>query len=413
MAPRSSTPARSAPRNVTPEAEQRAVVTVSEKRAVTLGFVKAGIADQKRTLAAMMGSEIDFQRFVAVCVWAIQRTPALLDCDPLSLLEAVKDAIYYELEPIGFMGEAAIVPYRPEGAAKAIATFQPMYRGLAKLARRSGEVAAIDAQIVYARDEFAVELGSDPRIVHKPYVAGGTDRSLDAPDDRGAYRLVYAWARLRSGELIPRLLSMADIAKRRQASQAWRRSGASSPWGQWPEPMMLKSAMKALCNSGSVPRSIKLAKLIEADDLQEVGTGPRTGRDLEALQTATGADALAELHAALGLDLGGPASADPGATDGAAGRPAEERAPEVHGGAPAGSGAPGASTEPRASGEPVAGDPGPAEPVQAVQAEPERKLCAKASPYGDGETCRLLANHEGLHRGSSKQSWADPEGGAK
>ena len=40
------------------------------------------------------------------------------------------------------------------------------------LARRSGEIASIDAQTVYENDTFDLSFGFEPTLVHKPYLKG-------------------------------------------------------------------------------------------------------------------------------------------------------------------------------------------------------------------------------------------------
>jgi recombination protein RecT len=88
---------------------------------------------------------------IASSLWCA-RMPALARCTPESFLGALLTASQLGLEA-GPTGEAYFVPYGQ------VCTFIPGYRGLIKLARQSGQVSDIYAEIVYENDEFDVTLG--------------------------------------------------------------------------------------------------------------------------------------------------------------------------------------------------------------------------------------------------------------
>lgn len=183
-------------------------------------------------------------RFLTVAVDAIVRDASLLSADLLSLVASVRHAAIMGLEPTSVMGEGAIVVYRDsDQGGKKIAQFQPMVRGLQKLARNSGQVAAIGVDVVRRNDIFEYESGSNPRIVHKPFIAGFTSSDAEEPGDVvGA----YAYIRLTTGELLPLFMSTAEIHKRRGISKSFRSSGENSIWGKWPEEMMKKTVLRRL-----------------------------------------------------------------------------------------------------------------------------------------------------------------------
>jgi phage RecT family recombinase len=105
------------------------------------------------------------------------------------------------LEPDGLMGEAFLVPYGN------VATFQAGFKGLCKLARQSGEIDDIWAEVVYEGDEFDEEKGLAPRIVHKP---------CKDFTKRGGLLAAYAVARFKGGATRARVIYGDEIEKVKQ-----------------------------------------------------------------------------------------------------------------------------------------------------------------------------------------------------
>lgn len=192
-------------------------------------------------------------RFVTVALHTATSDPDLLRATTESLVESIRDAAMYGLEPVGFSGDGAIVVYdekrvvtrpgRRPGTTVEVeirvptAQFQPMYRGLLKLARRSDEIAAIDAQVVYEGDEIALETGSSPFVRHIPTLDGSK---------RGGYRGAYAYARLRNGELHVDYMTSAEIEVSRKQSRARNSLGWSTFWQEMARKTVLRRLMKRL-----------------------------------------------------------------------------------------------------------------------------------------------------------------------
>lgn len=187
--------------------------------------VRAALKAREDQLLALLGGSIPLERFLTVALHAVNSNRDLLRCTPLSIVEAIREAAALRLEPTGLLGDAYIVRYGDT------ARLMPGYRGLLKLARRSGEVVQIDAHVVYAGDEFAIEQGSEPRIRHIPTLG-----------DRGGYLGAYAFARMTSGELITEWMNYADIEQIRRSSRA----GGDGPWVAWWAEMARKSVLRRL-----------------------------------------------------------------------------------------------------------------------------------------------------------------------
>jgi recombination protein RecT len=200
----------------------------------------------------LAGSGITPDRFMAVVLNSIVRSPDLQTASLESILDSVRVAATLRLEPTGILGEGYIVKY------KNTAQFEAGYRGLMKLARRSGQIDTMDSQVVYAADEFQIELGTEPRILHRPSTEG----------ERGNFRGAYAYARLTNGELVIEWMTMADLESVRKSSR--NSSGEHSPWVNHPGEMYRKTVIKRLMKRLPLGTDGELALTHEAElDSQE------------------------------------------------------------------------------------------------------------------------------------------------
>lgn len=189
-------------------------------------------------IAAALPKHMSPERMLRVALTCYRTNPKLKDCEPVSLVKCFVEAAQLGLEP-GVNGEAYLVPYGRE------CTLIPGYRGLIKNARRSDEIAKIDAYPIYEGDEYEVVLGIDPQIIHKPKF-----KSTKAI-------LYYAFCKLKSGEVQFVIRTREQIEKHRdryskQANgQAWRDSF---------DEMALKTVIRNLCKR--IPSSIELLETI-------------------------------------------------------------------------------------------------------------------------------------------------------
>ena len=87
------------------------------------------------------------------------------------------------------------------------------YRGLAKLARNSGEIEIIEAHPVYPGDKFVVRRGTVTEFVHEPDYLGGGERTEGAT-------CYYALARYKSGAVQFEVMTRAQIETIMRATQS-------------------------------------------------------------------------------------------------------------------------------------------------------------------------------------------------
>ena len=142
-------------------------------------MVKAMMPEIKKALPDVLTPE----RFTRIALSALNNTPALQKCTPMSFLAALMNAAQLGLEPNTPLGQAYLIPFKNKGVLEA--QFQIGYKGLIDLAYRNGQMQTIQAQAVYENDEFHYEYGLEPKLVHRP-----------ASSDRG--ELVYFYGLFRT-----------------------------------------------------------------------------------------------------------------------------------------------------------------------------------------------------------------------
>lgn len=143
----------------------------------------------------------------------------------------------------------------------------PGYRGLIDLARRSGAVQSISAEIVYERDVFKLSLGVENKIDHAPCLDG----------DRGEFKLVYAVATFKDGGYQFIWMTKGQVEAIRERSKA----KDSGPWVTDYEEMVKKTAIRRLCKM--LPMSVELAAAVALSDAADTGVRPVIDGDIVML----------------------------------------------------------------------------------------------------------------------------------
>lgn len=214
-----------------------------------MGNLKTILEKSKNSIKAVLPMHMTPDRMIKIALVAASRDPKLLICTPESILRALIQSSELGLEPFTGLQHAYIIPYRNNRNNTMEAEFQPSYRGLIDLARRSGDILSLEAHCVHEKDVFECELGSNPRIKHIPSFG----------KDRGKVIIVYAIAKIKNGgiQFIP--LDVDEIEKIRRSSKA----ANSGPWVQWWDEMAKKTVVKRLLKY--LPASVELTKAITKD----------------------------------------------------------------------------------------------------------------------------------------------------
>jgi recombination protein RecT len=190
-------------------------------------------------------------RFIRVVMTAVQLNPDLLACERTSLFNAAMKCAQDGLLPDG--REAALVPFKSK------CQYLPMYGGLLKKFRNSGQFKWVTAGIVYEGEQY--EHFIDETGEHFKHVPGDHDGKGDRK-----IRRVYALATTKDGGSFIADMPLADINKRRNESRASRED---APWSKWPDEMMKKTAIRVL--SKLLPMSSDIDELIRRDEAALLG----------------------------------------------------------------------------------------------------------------------------------------------
>lgn len=209
-------------------------------------------------LKLVMSKEMNPERMIRIAVNAASRNPTLASCSPQSIGLALITASQMGLEPNG--RDAHLVPFWNSKAGVYEATFMPDYKGLIKLAYRSGQVAIFDAKAVRANDLFDFEYGSDQYLKHKPAIK-----------ERGELICAWAMVKMKDNDAITFVvLDQEAILKRKSASQSGRKD--SGPWHDWEDEMWAKTAVKALAKL--VPLGDEFERAVDHDEAHDSGVIP-------------------------------------------------------------------------------------------------------------------------------------------
>lgn len=187
-------------------------------------YIKQMESEIKKALPSVITPD----RFTRIVLSALSTNPKLAQTTPQSFLGAMMTAAQLGLEPNTPLGQAYLIPFKNHGVLEC--QFQLGYKGLIDLAYRSGEVSVIQAQVVYANDDFSYSFGLNPELKHIP-----------AKSDRGDAIAVYAMFRTKDGGYGFEVMSMDDIrAHARKYSKAY----GNGPWQTNFEEMAKKTVLK-------------------------------------------------------------------------------------------------------------------------------------------------------------------------
>lgn len=187
-------------------------------------YIKQMESEIKKALPSVITPE----RFTRIVLSALSTNHKLAQTTPQSFLGAMMTAAQLGLEPNTPLGQAYLIPFKNHGILEC--QFQLGYKGLIDLAYRSGEVSVIQAQVVYAHDDFSYSFGLNPELKHVP-----------TKGDRGEPIAVYAMFRTKDGGYGFEVMSMNDV---RAHAQKYSKAYGNGPWQTNFEEMAKKTVLK-------------------------------------------------------------------------------------------------------------------------------------------------------------------------
>lgn len=220
----------------------------------------------KRQLAAVAAGHMKPERMMRLIANAIRVTPKLAQCEPMSLLGALMQCASLGLEPNTVLGHAYLIPFDTRGKNPKTGQWETVgtnvqlvvgYKGLIDLARRSGHITSISANIHYSDDElWEYEEGTEATLRHRPGNLEG--QKLHA----------YAIAKFKDGGHAHVVLPWSHVMRIRDNSEGWKnavRQGRqkNSPWFSHEDEMAKKTAIRALAKY--LPLSVEFHDAVQLD----------------------------------------------------------------------------------------------------------------------------------------------------
>ncbi len=194
-------------------------------------------------------------RIIRLFAESARQTPKLLQCEPMSVFNALIQCANTGLEPNTWRGHAYLIPYGK------VCTFIAGYKGMIDMARRHPDVLTIHADVAYDDDEaWSFEYGSNTHLRHIP------------GPHKGKITHAYCYVKLRDGAEAFRVLTYDEIiAHRDQYSQGWKtavkfKKTAESPWVKDEAAMCKKTAVRAIANGGLLPMSNEFLLALANDE---------------------------------------------------------------------------------------------------------------------------------------------------
>jgi recombination protein RecT len=231
---------------------------------------------KKDAIAAVATKHLTAEKLIKCVGVAMARTPKLAQCTPMSLLNAVMTCAELGLTPNNGLGSVYLIPYGQE------CQLIIGYRGMCELARRSGQITTIEANVVRMGDEFKWEYGVETKFRHRP-----------KGDSAGEITHAWALARFRQGGHQLVVLTRGEIDAIRRRSKA----SGSGPWVTDFGEMAKKTAVRRLCKMLPLTPDVEIA-MQQADnkefrfDVPELGVegaeGAGDGDDGASFETAKG-----------------------------------------------------------------------------------------------------------------------------
>lgn len=209
-------------------------------------------------------------RILAAVRIEAKKNPAIMECTPVSIVEAITRSLRWGLE----IGDTVhLVPYNNKGTKRLTAVAD--YKGLAQLMVMSGAVRAVEPTCVYEGEHFQMQRGDDPKLEHIPF---------RSKTERGRLLGAYVLLRRPFGVVTWEWMSIEEIDEIRQAySHQWKQ-GPCPDW--YAKKTVTRRAAKL------IPKDPKLAdafRVMDEDERAEFSEEAQLDA-MERLGAATGED---------------------------------------------------------------------------------------------------------------------------
>ncbi len=193
----------------------------------------------KKQIAVALPKHMTPDRFARVALTAMLKTPKLLECTKESVIECLLNCSALGIEPDG--RRAHLIPYGNK------CTLIVDFKGIVELAKRSGDVSGVFAQIVCDKDDFVWENGE---VTHR----------IDWRHPRGEMYAVYSTVTFKDGSKQTDVMTKDEVEAIRKRSKA----GQSGPWVTDFNEMAKKTVFRRV--SKWITLSPEVADALDKDD---------------------------------------------------------------------------------------------------------------------------------------------------
>jgi len=207
-----------------PEQTQEIAKKEQSKEVQVRAAVEKQVAQSQDKFLSALGSQQAVDRWKTMLAMELFRKPELMNCTPASIVAAAIEAASFGLE-FGPRKHSYIIPRKGQ------ATFSPSYMGMVHLAKQSGLIQQVSAQVVREGDEFRYTLGLSPALEHTP------------ANERGNVTHAYVVVRFANGATDFEVMDKGEIDGIRKRSA----SPGSGPWVTDYNEMAKKSVIRRIC----------------------------------------------------------------------------------------------------------------------------------------------------------------------
>jgi recombination protein RecT len=233
--------------------QQSNEIVPAEQKLASLRRLLMSDKVQKQILSALPRG-MDGQRMFRVYLTAVQKTPKILECEPVSVIGAVMQSAQLGLSLDSVFGEGFLIPRFNKNTRGQVMQFQVGYKGMRRLALKADDtIRDIYSRVVYANDLF--EFAYEPKTLrHAPADSGG----------RGGLKFAYAKVIWKDGYDRFVVLGRPEIEKAQQSSDSFKQG--YGPWRDHEEAMWAKTALRRLCDTLTLHSESDLARAMAAED---------------------------------------------------------------------------------------------------------------------------------------------------
>lgn len=210
--------------------------------------IQAALQQSQQEFTRLLGDPQKADRFARAALTACKLGYKLMDCQPNTVVASCMKAAQLDLEVGPELGQAYLIAYGNE------CKMEIGYQGLLELAQRSGVVQTVVVQEVYANDEFAQSLGSDPELTHIPVAW-----DQEPGEVIGYYACVKT---VNGGTYFTAWSKQRCMAHGQKYSRSFSKN--SSPWKTNPDAMCKKTVLKQTLKL--IPKSVELKRAVFNDE---------------------------------------------------------------------------------------------------------------------------------------------------